>query len=99
MKFYFIIFILILSNCKNIELDKKIDKEQIFHYKAKMNLYSIKDNPEVIKVFLEYAYLEKQAKKMVKKNCEKFINQNNLKNVKCKFMGTKHTEKISTSLD
>jgi hypothetical protein len=98
MKFFFILLFFLYS-CKNIEVSKNIDNEQTFYYKAKMNLYSNLDNSKIIKSFLEYAYLEKKAKEMVEKKCKKFINENNLKDVECKFMGTKHTEKISTSLN
>ena len=95
MKKYFFIFSFFLFSCKNIV----IDNEQVFYYKAKINLYSLSENRQIIKNFLEYSYEEKKAKVAVIKKCQKFIEYNNLENVKCKFMGTEHTEKISTSLD
>jgi hypothetical protein len=95
VKRYLLIILFFLNSCKNII----IDNEQVFYYKAKMNLYSFSDKHKVIQNFLEYSYSEKKAKEAVMKKCEKFIESNYLKNVKCKFIRITHTEKLSTSLD
>ena len=52
-----------------------------------------------MKKFYEFSNNENQARQNVKKKCIEFIKNSNLKNVNCRYMGTKPTERILTSLD
>jgi len=98
---YFIFLILFMTHvgCSKITDNKFIDNEKIFNFKAKSNLYSLYDKPKLLHEFIEYANYENIARKAVKQKCINYINERNFKNVKCKFMGVKFTEAITTSLD
>ena len=95
--FFFIIFIS-LSGCLDINQSQIIKNELKFYYKAQVNVY-LKDNKIIMKKFYEFSNNENQARQNVKKKCIEFIKNSNLKNVNCRYMGTKPTERILTSLD
>ena len=100
MKHYLLIVFFIANiGCTNFKSSKHIDKEQYFNFKAQSNLYSINDKSKIIHKFTKYAKYEHIARDTVKKECLNFVSRNNLKKVKCQFMGTNFTEKISTSLN
>tara|TARA_B100001094_G_C17627780_1_gene529008 strand:- start:103 stop:405 length:303 start_codon:yes stop_codon:yes gene_type:complete len=100
MKHYLLIVLFVTNiGCTNFKFSKHIDKEQYFNFKARSNLYFINDKSKIINKFIKYAKYEHIARETVKKECLDFVYQNNLEKVKCQFMGTNFTEKISTSLN
>ena len=99
MKFFLILFLFITQTSCNNFVSGNIDKEQNFNHKAITNLYLLEEKNIILKKFIEYANHEHIARQEVKKKCLNFVNQNKLKHVSCKFMGTKFTERLSTSLN
>ena len=102
MKFIIILIILIFqSACEKggFKINQVIDKEQLYKFKAKSKIYSLKDNEFANITFIEYAQYEFIAKNNVKRKCFDYIKEKKLKNKKCKFLGTQFTERILSSLD
>ena len=97
-KFLFL-SLLIASNCSIIKQSEKIDSELQFNYRAQVNLYSKNGTKKVIKKFYKFSNHEYLARDNVKQLCLNYIKINKLKNVRCVYMGTKHTEKILTALN
>ena len=98
-KTFFLIAFLTLSGCLELKQNQIINNELKFYYKGQSNIY-LKDNKiKIIKKLYEFSNDENQARQNVKKKCIKYIKINNLDNVKCRYMGTKPTEKITTSLN
>ena len=91
-------FYLILFGCGNIKNNQIIDNEQKFNFKSQVNLYS-NEEKKIIKKFFSFSNHENLARQNVKYICSKFIITNNLEDINCKYMGTKLTEKILTSLN
>ena len=98
-KFIFLIFFLILSGCTNIKQSSVINNELKFNYKAQVNLYSMDDKKILIEKFHKFSYHEHLARDNIIQLCLDFIKINKLKNVRCIYMGTNHTKKITTSLN
>ena len=98
-KNFFIIIFLIANSCTDLKKSQIIDNELDFNYKGQTNLYSKDDKKKIIRKFYKFSNNENQARQNVKKKCIKFVEINNLNNVKCLYMGTKPTKKISTNLD
>ena len=94
----FILFYLSLYGCGNIKQSQIINKEQTFFFKGHVNLYLTNNKKEVVKKFYEFSNIEKIARQNVKFTCSNYIKINKLNNVKCIYMGTKHTERMLTSL-
>jgi hypothetical protein len=102
MKFIIILIILIIqSACEKggFKINQVIDKEQLYKFKAKSKIYSLKDNEFANITFIEYAQYEFIAKNIVKKKCLEYIKEKKLKNKKCKFLGVQFTDRILTSID
>ena len=102
MKFIMILTLLIIqSACAKggFEINKTLDKEQFYKFKAKSRIHSLKDNKYVNITFIEYAQYEFIAKNNVKKKCFDYIIERKLLNKKCKFLGTQFTDRILTTLD
>ena len=93
------IFFLIFSGCTNIKISSIINNELIFNYKAQVNLYSINNRKIPIKKFYKFSYHEHLARDNINQLCLDYIVINKLKDIKCIYMGTTHTEKIITSLN
>ena len=102
MKFIIILIILIFqSACEKggFKINQVIDKEQLYKFKAKSKIYSLKDNEFANIAFIEYAQYEFIAKNIAKKKCLEYIKEKKLKNKKCKFLGVQFTDRILTSID
>ena len=102
MKFIIILIILIFqSACEKggFKINQVIDKEQLYKFKAKSKIYSLKDNEFANIAFIEYAQYEFVAKNNVKRKCFDYIKEKKLKNKKCKFLGVQFTDRILTSID
>ena len=93
-----ILFFLFIHGCGNISQSQNINKELKFFFKGQVNLYS-NMNQKIIKKFNEFSNIENVARQNSKLNCINYVKINKLKNVNCKYMGTKQTEKILTSLN
>ena len=91
-------FFLFLFGCENMQFNQIINNEKKFNYKGHVNLYSV-IGKNIIKTFYSFSYHENLARKNVKLMCIEFINRNNLEDVVCKYMSTKPTQKILTSLN
>jgi hypothetical protein len=98
-KLVLLIFFLIISNCTIIKQSEKIDNELEFNYKAQVNLYPKMNEKKIIKSFYKFANYEHIARDNINKQCLDYIKSNNLKNVRCVYMGTKLTEKMLAVLD
>tara|TARA_B110000037_G_C16736383_1_gene349266 strand:+ start:235 stop:540 length:306 start_codon:yes stop_codon:yes gene_type:complete len=96
---FFLILSLVLFGCNDMNSTKIIDKEFTFNFKGQVNLYPINNKKNIIKKFYEFSNHEYLARQNVKIKCLNFIKTQNLKDVTCKYMGTRFTEKILTSLD
>ena len=82
MKFIIILIILIFqSACEKggFKINQVIDKEQLYKFKAKSKIYSLKDNEFANIAFIEYAQYEFIAKNIVKKNALNILKKKNLK--------------------
>ena len=82
MKFIIILIILIIqSACEKggFKINQVIDKEQLYKFKAKSKIYSLKDNEFANIAFIEYAQYEFIAKNIVKKNALNILKKKNLK--------------------
>lgn len=99
--FFLIIFYLILTACNQnkIVTIENLNNEQLFAFKAQSNLYFLKDQSKNTIEFIEYANHEYLAKNKVKKKCTDFIKYKKMKQAKCRYMGSKFTERLETALD
>ena len=93
------LFLLCLYGCGNMTQSHIIDKENQFFYKGQVNLYSNINKKKIIKKFYEFSNNEDWARKNVKLTCLNYIKINKLIKSHCRYMGTKPTERILTSLD
>ena len=100
---YILFLILLMTNSACIKSEFKInqtlDNEQLYKFKAESKIYSLKDDNYVSISFVEYAQYEFVAKNNAKRKCFDYIKEKELKNKKCKFLGTQFTERILRSLD
>ena len=97
--FFFLISFLVISGCANIKQSEIINNELKFNYKSQVNLYLKNDKKKVIKKIYKFSNKEHLARDNINQLCLDYIKINNLKNVICVYMGTKHTEKILTALN
>ena len=93
-----ILFFLIVNGCGNISQSKNINKELKFYFKGQVNLYLENDQKNIIKKFYEFSNIENTARQNSISTCSNYVKINKLDNVNCKYMGTKHTERMLTSL-
>ena len=98
-RFIIFIFFILISSCGNIKQNEITNNELKFSYKAQVNLYLKNNNKKVFKKFYKFSNHEYLARDNVKQLCLNYIKINKLKNVRCVYMGTKHTEKILTALN
>lgn len=98
-KTFFLLIFFILSGCNSIKQSQIINNELKFYFKGQTNLHIKNNKRKILKKFIEFSNDENQARQKVKKKCIKYIKINNLDNVKCRYMGTKFTEKVLTSLN
>ena len=99
MKNKIILLFLIINSCGNINKTHTIDYENKFYYRGQVNLYLSNEKKKFKKKFYKFSNTENLARQNVKSACLNFIKINKLSNAKCKYMGTKPTEKMLTSLN
>ena len=97
--FLLLLFFLVISNCTNIRQSTKIDNEFKFNYKAQVNLYPKNGKKKIIKKFYKFSNYEYMARNSIKQVCLNYIKDNELKNLRCVYVGTKPTKKILTVLN
>ena len=95
------ILLIIQSACVKggFKINQVLDKEQLYKFKAKSKIYSLKNDEFTNITFVEYAQYEFIANSKVKKKCFDYIQEKKLKNKKCKFLGVQFTDRILTSID
>tara|TARA_B100001059_G_C17484379_1_gene403230 strand:+ start:238 stop:540 length:303 start_codon:yes stop_codon:yes gene_type:complete len=91
------LFVIFVNGCGNISQSKNINKELKFYFKGQVNLYSENKQKNIIKKFYEYSDIENTARQNSILTCSNYVKINKLNNVNCKYMGTKHTERMLTS--
>lgn len=94
-----IIFFLFLYECSNIKNAHVVNYNEMFYYEGKANVYSDIGEAKIVKKLSEFSDHENLARDNVKIKCLNYIKTNKLKGVNCKYMGTRPTIKITSSLN
>jgi hypothetical protein len=98
-KIIILFFFLLLYECSNIKNAHVVNYNETFYYEGMANVYSNINKSLIVKKLSEFSDHENLARDNVKIRCLDYIKINNLKGVSCKYMGTRPTIKITSSLN